>query len=290
MTTTSSSNAAAGARFEPEVPLVCCNRCIHVTPRGRCLRKTCNGGPRCWQHTRLMLGLKVGPSGVAGAGKGLRATRSFRRGDFVSPYYADVKTDDQLDEIYGEGDDALAPYALKVNSAARNGEPLVYDARRTDAGYARYANDCRPENRRSRQCRGNNAAFEPNGYLRALRDIRPGEEVFASYGASYWGDDPDSDAEDRRQLQSLPRVDFVDPRTPEGQQAVLEYTTNSIYDNHARRAPPRAHTPARSRKRNQSRRRSRGRVNSCAAQARTWNVRTQEFLRAQLQPPSQNRG
>ena len=94
-------------------------------------------------------------------------------------YTGDLKPNDP-------NDDTLFPYALRIN------EHLMIDAdkpaRHSVAGYA---NNCRTINKKSGQCKGNNARFSVNiqarrGWIVATKTIHPGDEIFVSYGADYW--------------------------------------------------------------------------------------------------------
>lgn len=157
-----------------------CDRC--TAPRkagGRCTRRTCKVGPMCWQHTRLLAGLAVKKSGLPGAGDGLYAHRAFPARSFVSKYTGERLTPAEVNARYPG--DAVAPYVLQV------GRNRFVDARATNSGPARYANDCRAPDRRARRCQGNNTQFRRNGDLATMsRPVRAGDELFVSYGREYW--------------------------------------------------------------------------------------------------------
>eukprot|EP01031_Cornospumella_fuschlensis_P031359 gene31359-37899_t len=66
----------------------------------------------------------------------------------------------------------------------RLGEQCYVDAREDLSCYARYINDC--INPRKWNVRFDKRPSEQCAYVIALRDIEPGEELFADYGRWYW--------------------------------------------------------------------------------------------------------
>jgi hypothetical protein len=158
-----------------------CERCQGRRADGtRCTRRVCMGLQHCWQHTVRDLHLRIKPSGMAGAGKGLFAESRdhlehewvFRPGDKIVKYYGDVLTEEQVDHRYGEG---TAPYAWTV------GQNVVDAACRR--GIAAFANH-KPQSRA-------NAKLAKNGYLVATKNIKNGSEIFVSYGRDFVVHDPD---------------------------------------------------------------------------------------------------
>lgn len=157
-----------------------CDRC-HADKKsgGRCTRRTCAYGTYCWQHSRSLLNLRIKKSGIPGAGNGLFTTIDRRKGDTVAEYTGKVVPaskflDDKYKSAYG--------YQVDKNT--------VIDAKSTQSALGRYANDCRS---RARGCKTNNAKFAKHKRrgkwsvrLKAKRNIKKGEEVFVSYGRSYW--------------------------------------------------------------------------------------------------------
>ena len=120
---------------------------------------------------RMNEGLRVTQSNIRAAGFGLFATRDFKKGDHIADYTGDQITL-QDDQIGG-------PYVLAITR--REG----IDAARTNTGYGRWANDSRGSDYSA------NSEFVINrntrtGRLKSTRNIKKGEEIFVSYGASYW--------------------------------------------------------------------------------------------------------
>ena len=121
-------------------------------------------------------GLEPRPSTVPAAGEGLFATRRFAAGELVCVYrgkrvsLADVN---QLSLADGERDYVMGGFGLLWH----------VDAREAAGVKARYINDTftGEHNVRFEKVKGDLAAKAV-----ALRDLRPGEELFARYGEPYW--------------------------------------------------------------------------------------------------------
>ena len=123
---------------------------------------------RRWPH-----GVEVRPSRVPGGGDGLFATRVFEAGEALGEYYGQVLSLWQAMNL--ENRDYLM---------GGFGPNAHVDARDAFAMPGRYVNDAFDASRL-------NARFDKSKATRsarvvALRDIEEGEEIFASYGRSYW--------------------------------------------------------------------------------------------------------
>jgi len=159
-----------------------CVQCEAKTKSGRrCKRRTCTTPAMCYQHTDIKDGLRVKKSTIPKAGKGLFATKRFRRGAKIANYTGVIKNRQAYEK------DPTHGFGLALNRRE------VIDARSTQAGIARYANDCRRSNKRARNCKGNNARLSTNtraktGSIKALKTIKPGSEIFVNYGRDYWRD------------------------------------------------------------------------------------------------------
>ena len=146
-------------------------RCAHVGDQGRCKRMTTTTHPFCGQHTRLILGVSVRKSSIPKAGKGLFAERTFEVDQRIVEYTGEKLTIEQYEKRYDR--DALGSYGLALS------EKYVIDARRTDAGVARYACDYHGSGKKP------NAEYVNMGgrvWIVATRRIKPGEEIFTDYG------------------------------------------------------------------------------------------------------------
>ena len=70
-------------------------------------------------------------------------------------------------------------------------ENHTLDARSTQSGIARYANECKPADRAAGRCRGNNSQLRKtlqNNIILESRGSRipANSEIFTSYGHNYW--------------------------------------------------------------------------------------------------------
>ncbi len=120
--------------------------------------------------------LIVKRSTLKGSGKGLFTTKDIPKGTKIVEYKGKITTWKEVDDRKG-----LNGYIYYVN---RN---HVIDARTTKEALARYANDAkglvRTEGLR------NNCTYEIEGikvFIKAMRDIPAGSELFVGYGKEYW--------------------------------------------------------------------------------------------------------
>lgn len=169
-----------------------CDRCTALKrDGGRCTRRTCKYGPRCWQHTRSATGMEVKRSvALPAAGLGLFAHRDLPSGTEI-PYRGKTMRRD-LYETRFPGDWRM-PYTVDGHDG------IVRDAAKTNSGVARYANDVRVFNAAGnvRQRRQRNAGLyskdtDGNGtydrvVLELTRPVRRGREILVDYGDPYWG-------------------------------------------------------------------------------------------------------
>ncbi len=110
-------------------------------------------------------------SSIPKAGLGLYAERSFEVDDRIVEYTGEKLTTDQYERRYKS--DQLGSYGLALS------EKYVIDARRTDAGVARYACDYHGSGRKP------NAEYVNFGgrvWIVATRRIKQGEEILTDYG------------------------------------------------------------------------------------------------------------
>jgi histone-lysine N-methyltransferase EZH2 len=137
----------------------------------RCTRITTVTHPYCARHTREVLGVEVRPSQIRAAGLGLWAVRDFPEGYHLFDYEGERLRTREYDERYA--DEELGVYGIKLHSRT------VIDARRTDAGVARYI------------CTYQGSGKKPNvEYLSTSKTIEmhtsraicAGEELLGDYG------------------------------------------------------------------------------------------------------------
>jgi hypothetical protein len=147
---------------------------------------TTKRGYYCVQHARSLLGLEVLDSTIPNAGKGLFATRPFRKGEIIEEYKGPIETKEEYDE-------APSLYGLEISRGR-----VINPINSTDC-FARYANDARSQRRNNSQFYserkyGRELAvprfYDGSGgvaFLVATKAIAAGEEIFAKYGGDYWG-------------------------------------------------------------------------------------------------------
>jgi len=153
-----------------------CVQCKAITKKKtRCKRQTCERKDYCYQHLEKETGLAVSKSKIAGAGKGLVAKKTFKKGEKIIDYTGDiVDTKDAKD----------SQYALQWTKGK------VLSSTNTQDSVGRYANTCRKANKEKKECKSNNARFardfrRKKASIRATKHIKIGEEVFSSYGKSF---------------------------------------------------------------------------------------------------------
>jgi SET domain-containing protein len=119
--------------------------------------------------------LTVKRSTLPKAGKGLFTTIFIPKGTLITEYKGKITT--WKDADHDEGRNLYIFYVNKNH---------VIDAR-TNKTLARYANDARGLNRIKGQ--HNNSAYSSEGnriFIKATRDIAPGDEILVGYGKDYW--------------------------------------------------------------------------------------------------------
>lgn len=120
--------------------------------------------------------LEVKPSRLPGAGMGLFAKRSFKRGQRITEYKGRLrKWKDAAPE------DGTNAYLMRVNRF------WAIDALPATLTFGRYANDAAGTPGKSRS--ENNAIYVTEGvrcFLEADKDIQPGDEILVDYGIEFW--------------------------------------------------------------------------------------------------------
>ncbi len=148
-------------------------RCIARSNRTgkQCRLRTRNGG-MCHVHLEYNAGLRIKPSLIKHAGKGLFAERPFNAGDRITDYTGELMKNSDVER-------GLSNYVIQINK----NESL--DAARTDTAPGRLVNDPRGTSKRA------NTKFIVDHRRKvvrivALRNIKKGEELLVSYGPAYW--------------------------------------------------------------------------------------------------------
>jgi hypothetical protein len=117
-------------------------------------------------------------SNIVGAGKGLFASKIFRKNDKIGSYRGEVISRAQLNNRSGQGEDANAPYAL----SARNTQRIL------DAGCERGLLSIANSGRTRAQCNARYSEQMQNRTINvfATKRISAGDEILIWYGSGYW--------------------------------------------------------------------------------------------------------
>lgn len=153
-----------------------CSRCLGRKKNGQRCSKTSCLGDYCWIHAQNELGLRVKDSAIQAAGKGLYATKNFKKGDSIAKYKGECMTREEIDRRY--------PGNTNADYGFCSGRNCV-DAIRTNDGFARFANH-KPWRQASAKLTGRRCdTFR----LQAIKNIRADKkhptEIFADYGPDY---------------------------------------------------------------------------------------------------------
>ena len=140
-------------------------RCQNYTKRGQ----------KCWIHLRSLDKLRVKKSRIPDAGLGLYTLKTIKKNKTVAPYGGRIVRRKPKNSAY-------------IVEMSRN---KWMDGSQPTSSVARFANQCLPENKRARKCKGNNAKLSISNRhntvkLKARKKIKSGEEVFLNYGDAYW--------------------------------------------------------------------------------------------------------
>jgi hypothetical protein len=141
---------------------------------GQCNLRTCNGA-YCWIHLQKESGLRIRPSTIPGAGRGLFTTRPFMAGELVTHYTGDLADTPETRALV-----APSHYVASVT------HDRLVDAARTNTEPGRMINSPAASGR------GTNCTWSvyPRGSnhirITASEDIPTGTELFVGYGPQYW--------------------------------------------------------------------------------------------------------
>lgn len=171
-----------------------CPQCqaYNIRTRRRCRNRTCKDFRYCHTHLKRPflekqgnqfiqrhIGVSISPSRIPGGGMGLFATKRFERDQKIVEYGGIARNMATLDDAYdyigtnGVLVEPTAPYAIDIGTTILDAACL--------RGAGAFAND--PQGTQHRA----NARIVPGStYLTATTTIRPGDEIYVSYGDIYW--------------------------------------------------------------------------------------------------------
>ena len=157
-------------------------RCSATKDNGRkCKRICCMGTPLCFSHLLYFCHLKIQPSLIPDAGKGLFAIdpltneriRLFKKGDFIIEYGGEIIDIDELLDRYGN--QHTAPYGVLINE--RRG---IYEDGALRRGAGAFCNHATGNRVNARLSVGLNRIL-----LVATKGIYNGDEIYINYGRLY---------------------------------------------------------------------------------------------------------
>ena len=160
-------------------------RCDFTKPNGqRCKRQCIIGLPCCHSHLPVKYHIQVTTSLIPHAGKGLFVIDRmkdanaviFRKGATICPYDGELIDRATLEHRYGPDELGLtAPYAVAVNHRR-------YEDAALQRGVGALLNH-KPEHQCN--CRLGNPNRSNHTPIKAIKDIRNGEELYCDYGDAY---------------------------------------------------------------------------------------------------------
>ena len=181
-----------------------CAQCTAVMPHKnnqRCSRRVCMGLPYCHSHVTKLLKVKVMPSTIPNAGKGLFAFQSgvkqtdpdyppvvFTANDIICPYAGEVVNENVLNQRYGPH---TAHYAAKLFVPRRGlrANQKLYEDAALHRGIGAFPNHSSQHQHRNARLVFDDVSVPGKVFaeIQATRTIRHGEEIFVSYGPEYIG-------------------------------------------------------------------------------------------------------
>lgn len=163
-----------------------CARCTYIKADGiQCRNRVCYGSPLCWQHNKILYGVKSRPSTIPGAGKGLFATRAFAQDAWICPMTCEQITQACLNQRYPG--DMTAPY-VDVDENQNITDCACSRGIGSQANALFDANGLvLDQNLHNANA---NTRFNANGnsmgiWIEARTNIAAGDEIFLWYGPNY---------------------------------------------------------------------------------------------------------
>ena len=163
---------------------IACRRCRHVRADGTtCKNRVCFGSPMCWIHNIKKYGVRTKESTIPNAGKGLFATRLFRKDSWICPYTGEITTMECIHQRYPGS--MTAPYTEQLPGP----QQLAVDCACT-RGIGSLANGRFNQNGTVSSLSRHNCftRYRPVGdgipglWLKATKTIKEGDEIFNWYG------------------------------------------------------------------------------------------------------------
>ena len=156
----------------------------------RCGRNVIFGIFCCHQHTASIYKIRINrskipvPGGMQGLfvcdPKAPAGAIVFKKGATICPYFGEVLSKKQLDDRFQPGKKNTSPYALEI-SKNRFVDSACFQSIGSKANSAKGSGGAFKNNAKF----SNSSQYPFSSTLKAVRNIRNGEEILVSYGAGY---------------------------------------------------------------------------------------------------------
>jgi len=176
--------------------IVDADRCIAMNKNGTRCRCRTRRSQYCWMHLQQLHNLRIRESNISGAGLGLFVgkkpmAKRTRIADYSGPI---IHYDPE------ENDGPTGEYMLETRKGT------VVDGA-SSKNIASFANDCRSNNKRTNECKGNNMEFKidkrtSKARVETTKKVEPMQELHVPYGNDYWR----GKANSARVVQQIDRV------------------------------------------------------------------------------------
>ena len=154
-----------------------CRQCSALKSNGeQCKHRTCKYLPFCSGHLKSKMHLTIKKSvKIPAAGFGLYTLKNLKAGDKIAEYFGKTYSKGQIDEMYGNAKNDFGPYTFKQHN-----QKFVDSA--CTRSTAAFANAFPGKNNAKFSVSHNKGTVT----MKATKPIKAGEEVFVSYGPSYF--------------------------------------------------------------------------------------------------------
>lgn len=159
-------------------PFKASGKCKAKTKTGKWCGRTVVHGPRCWTHSQTKDHLRVKPSKLKGAGRGLFTSEQFSKNQIVAKFKGPTVRESTVDSYSSEHQQNCIP----------RGNGTYVDSSKTNSCFARYANEAPKQkdiNAEIVEVRHADSKIPNTPCLEATKPIHKGQEVETDYGAIF---------------------------------------------------------------------------------------------------------
>lgn len=170
----------------------------------------CLGVPFCSVHNAVKYGVRIKQSTIPNAGKGLFATRDVCKDSWICPYVGEVLSMRRFNKRYPGS--MTAPYAILLPGPGGGAVDAACTRGIASLANARFKKDGTVASLALHNCKFSHRSVGdgiPGIWLKATKQIRNGEEMFAYYGeGGYLLDDNHSTERRANVVDSRPPMDL----------------------------------------------------------------------------------